>query len=112
MAYLCVVNVRNVIVSRRVRVLCCVCAGALLPYAASPPAESALYHHGEEPGRAGYTVDDMFRLVRSAVQQQRVLGLQTLTNLLNKVLTPCPPNLPIKAVPRSPPVSACPAPSL
>ena len=60
-------------------------SGALLPYAADPPAESALYHHGEEPGRAGYTVDDMFRLARSAVQQQRVLGLQMLTNLLNKV---------------------------
>ena len=67
--------------------VCCssVCAGALLPFAAAPPAESALYHHGEEPGRAGYTVDDMFRLARSAVQQQRVLGLQTIANLLTKV---------------------------
>ena len=59
--------------------------GALLPFAADPPPESGLYHHGEEPGRAGYTVDDMFRLARSAVQQQRVLGLQTVTNLIIKV---------------------------
>ena len=64
----------------------CISSGTLLPFDAAPPAESALYHHGEEESRAGYTVDDMFRLTRSAVQQQRVLGLQTISNLLIKVL--------------------------
>ncbi|XP_037073161.1 RNA polymerase II-associated protein 1-like [Pollicipes pollicipes] len=64
--------------------------GALLPFAAAPPAHSALYHHGQEPGRAGYTVDELFRLIRSAAQQQRArppdAGQRTAQVCLDRVL--------------------------
>src|SRR5690606_18324688 len=31
------------------------------------PMHSGLYHHGEEPEKAGYTIDEIFQLLRSSV---------------------------------------------
>lgn len=41
-------------------------AGWLLPYSASEINENnrILYHHGEEPGRPGYTLQELFQLAR------------------------------------------------
>ena len=36
--------------------------GGLLPYDAELPTTSALYHHGEEPERAGYTINELLIL--------------------------------------------------
>ncbi len=48
-----------------------------------PPAStSGLYHHGEEPGRPGYTVEELLTLVRSSNPQQRSLAFNTLANVL------------------------------
>ena len=37
-------------------------SGRLLPYDADLPATSALYHHGDEPQRAGYTIAELLTL--------------------------------------------------
>ena len=39
---------------------------------------SALYHHGDEADRPGYTMRELLYLVRSAVAAQRTLALQIL----------------------------------
>ena len=46
---------------------------------------AALHHHGEEPEAAGYTLEELFHLSRSAVLQQRVIALQTLANIIRQV---------------------------
>ncbi|XP_064621420.1 RNA polymerase II-associated protein 1-like [Lineus longissimus] len=46
------------------------------------PVHMGLHHHGEEPERAGYTLDEIFTLCRSTVAQQRVLALQVLVRIL------------------------------
>ncbi|XP_042233648.1 RNA polymerase II-associated protein 1-like [Homarus americanus] len=56
--------------------------GDILPYDADVSYREGLHHHGEEPGRAGYTLDELFILIRSQVLQQRHLGLRTLANIL------------------------------
>lgn len=56
--------------------------GDILPYDADVSYREALHHHGEEPGRAGYTLDELFILIRSKVLQQRHIGLRTLANIL------------------------------
>ncbi|KAG0710172.1 RNA polymerase II-associated protein 1 [Chionoecetes opilio] len=52
--------------------------GDILPYNADISYRQALHHHGEEPGRAGYSLDEIFQLVRSQVVQQRHQGLSIL----------------------------------
>nr|XP_045592903.1 RNA polymerase II-associated protein 1-like [Procambarus clarkii]XP_045592904.1 RNA polymerase II-associated protein 1-like [Procambarus clarkii] len=56
--------------------------GDILPYDADISYREGLHHHGEEPGRAGYTLDELFTLIRSQVLQQRHVGLRTLANIL------------------------------
>lgn len=56
--------------------------GDLLPYDADISYRAGLHHHGEEPGRAGYSIDELFILIRSQVLQQRNLGLTTIGNIL------------------------------
>ena len=48
------------------------------------PVTKALHHHGNEPDLAGYTLDELFHLARSKFNQQRVLALQTLSNIVSK----------------------------
>ncbi|CAL4087664.1 unnamed protein product [Meganyctiphanes norvegica] len=56
--------------------------GDLLPYDADISYRAGLHHHGEESGRAGYSIDELFILIRSQVLQQRNMGLTTLGNIL------------------------------
>ncbi|MCL4127123.1 UNVERIFIED_CONTAM: hypothetical protein GTU68_063653, partial [Idotea baltica] len=56
--------------------------GDLLPYDSDVSWREGLHHHGEEPGRAGYTLDELFLFVRSQVVQQRHLGLKTIAHIL------------------------------
>jgi hypothetical protein len=61
--------------------------GFLLPYADDEVnVTQALHHHGEEPERPGYTLQELLKLSRSSVLQQRVVALTTLANILNKVM--------------------------
>ncbi|KAG8234309.1 hypothetical protein J437_LFUL013049, partial [Ladona fulva] len=56
--------------------------GVILPYDADLPVTKALHHHGSEPNRAGYTLDELLILSRSAMTQQRTLALTTLATIL------------------------------
>eukprot|EP00658_Telonema_sp_P-2_P080999 TRINITY_DN8185_c0_g1_i1.p1 TRINITY_DN8185_c0_g1~~TRINITY_DN8185_c0_g1_i1.p1 ORF type:complete len:528 (-),score=96.70 TRINITY_DN8185_c0_g1_i1:272-1855(-) len=43
---------------------------------------SYLYHHGDEPDKAGYTLQEMFMLAQSATPAQRTLSLSLLTHTI------------------------------
>jgi len=61
--------------------------GMLLPYAVDKiNVTQALHHHGEEPERPGYTLQELLKLSRCAVLQQRILALTSLANILDKVI--------------------------
>ncbi|KAF6039630.1 RPAP1 [Bugula neritina] len=47
-------------------------------------AASGLHHHGDEPEAAGYTLEELYILVRSLNAAQKVLALATLSNVLRK----------------------------
>ena len=73
--------------------------GVLLPYKDdNVPIEKGLHHHGEEPDRPGYSLQELLQLSRSSAQQQRCTALTTLANILeksrngwyDKVLQPAP----------------------
>ncbi|XP_018327334.1 RNA polymerase II-associated protein 1 [Agrilus planipennis] len=59
--------------------------GWLLPFSVPDIDEKnrILYHHGDEPGRPGYTLQELFQLCRSSVIQQKILALNTIANLLS-----------------------------
>ncbi|XP_076265671.1 RNA polymerase II-associated protein 1 isoform X1 [Rhynchophorus ferrugineus] len=59
--------------------------GYLLPYCVSKIDESNrhLYHHGDEPERPGYTLQELMLLSRSNVIQQKIIALNTLGNILS-----------------------------
>uniref|UniRef100_A0A669EI03 RNA polymerase II associated protein 1 n=1 Tax=Oreochromis niloticus TaxID=8128 RepID=A0A669EI03_ORENI len=59
-------------------------AGTLIPPTEDLPMHLGLHHHGEEPERAGYSLQELFLLSRSQVIQQRTLSLSTLANILSK----------------------------
>nr|CAD7193966.1 unnamed protein product [Timema douglasi] len=60
--------------------------GVLLPYVENNvDVRKALYHHGDEPGRPGYSLQELYQLSRSSVLQQRVLALNTIANIVDKV---------------------------
>ena len=59
--------------------------GALVSRTADIPVTAALHHHGEEPEAAGYTLEELFQLARSTILQQRVIALQTLSNIIRQV---------------------------
>ncbi|KAK3908612.1 RNA polymerase II-associated protein 1 [Frankliniella fusca] len=59
--------------------------GLLLPYNDEKlDVNKGLHHHGDEPERPGYTLQELMQLSRSSVQQQRIMGLNTLGNVLLK----------------------------
>ena len=45
--------------------------------------QQGLHHHGEEPERAGYTLDELLTFIRSTNSSQRVIGLKTLSEIFN-----------------------------
>uniref|UniRef100_A0A673CAH8 RNA polymerase II associated protein 1 n=1 Tax=Sphaeramia orbicularis TaxID=375764 RepID=A0A673CAH8_9TELE len=59
-------------------------AGMLIPPTEDLPTHLGLHHHGQEPERAGYSLQELFLLSRSQVIQQRSLALSTLANILAK----------------------------
>ncbi|TWW72065.1 RNA polymerase II-associated protein 1 [Takifugu flavidus] len=59
-------------------------AGTLIPPNEDLPTHLGLHHHGEEPERAGYSLQELFMLSRSQFNQQRMLALSTLANILSK----------------------------
>ncbi|XP_072221291.1 RNA polymerase II-associated protein 1 [Leuresthes tenuis] len=59
-------------------------AGTLIRPTEDLPTHLGLHHHGEEPERAGYALQEVFLLSRSQVIQQRSLALGTLANILSK----------------------------
>ncbi|KAJ3642874.1 hypothetical protein Zmor_025623 [Zophobas morio] len=58
--------------------------GWLLPYSEQEITEKSrvLYHHGDEAGRPGYTLQELFQLSRSNVIQQKIVALNTIANIL------------------------------
>ncbi|CAF2858976.1 unnamed protein product [Rotaria sp. Silwood2] len=61
--------------------------GNLMSRMADIPVTAALHHHGEEPEAAGYTLEELFHLSRSTILQQRVIALQTLSNIIRQAHT-------------------------
>ena len=59
--------------------------GNLVAADADVPAHLGLHHHGDEPGRAGYSLEELFQLSRSSNLQQRVMSLNTLANVIHQV---------------------------
>lgn len=65
--------------------------GFLLPFIASDnqqPSEPIiddreLYLHGEDPHRPGYSLQELFRLARSTVLQQRVAAINAIAGIIN-----------------------------
>uniref|UniRef100_A0A182N5W1 RNA polymerase II-associated protein 1 N-terminal domain-containing protein n=1 Tax=Anopheles dirus TaxID=7168 RepID=A0A182N5W1_9DIPT len=61
--------------------------GILQPYTSEPTGKLAddreLYLHGEDAQRPGYTLQELFRLARSNVLQQRISALAAIAGLLN-----------------------------
>ncbi|CAH1115181.1 unnamed protein product [Psylliodes chrysocephalus] len=58
--------------------------GWILPYSQPEINEKnrTLYHHGEESGRPGYTLQELFQLSRSSVIQQKIIAINTIANIL------------------------------
>ncbi|XP_011643526.2 RNA polymerase II-associated protein 1-like [Pogonomyrmex barbatus] len=64
--------------------------GLLLPYKdESLTVDKGLYHHGEEPERPGYSLQELLQLSRSSTQQQRCTALITLANIMEKTRSGC-----------------------
>ncbi|CAH1790853.1 unnamed protein product [Owenia fusiformis] len=50
--------------------------------ASEVPEHLGLHHHGDESNRAGYTLEELFTLARSANLQQRLLALQVVARIM------------------------------
>lgn len=61
--------------------------GALLPPRLSRtiPVSKGLHHHGKAPEAAGYTIEELAILARSAVPAQRCIAFQTLGRILYRL---------------------------
>ncbi|TGJ81921.1 hypothetical protein E0Z10_g6853 [Xylaria hypoxylon] len=61
--------------------------GMLLPprISRAVPMSKGLHHHGEAPEAAGYTIQELARLERSAVPGQRCMAYQTLGRVLYRL---------------------------
>ena len=46
---------------------------------------SELHHHGQEPGRPGYTLEELFHLSQSGFQSQKILAVKSLGAIVEKV---------------------------
>ncbi|KAK0043487.1 RPAP1 [Biomphalaria pfeifferi] len=57
--------------------------GNLMAVDADVPVNLGLHHHGDEPERAGYTLEEIFQLSRSSNLQQRSLALHTLARVIS-----------------------------
>uniref|UniRef100_M4BEN2 RNA polymerase II-associated protein 1 C-terminal domain-containing protein n=1 Tax=Hyaloperonospora arabidopsidis (strain Emoy2) TaxID=559515 RepID=M4BEN2_HYAAE len=48
------------------------------------PVHSGLFHHGDDPEAAGYTVPELLHLARSTVASQRAMSLQIVAKILHR----------------------------
>jgi RNA polymerase II-associated protein 1 len=53
----------------------------------SIPSSKGLHHHGQAPEAAGYTIEELAHLARSAVPAQRCIAFQTLGRILYRLGT-------------------------
>lgn len=51
----------------------------------SIPTQSGLYHHGEDQHLPGYTLNELITFIQSSLPSQKVIGLQVLAKILEKV---------------------------
>ena len=59
--------------------------GVLLPFKdENLKMDKGLHHHGQEPERPGYSLQELLQLSRSSSPQQRSIALQTLANIIEK----------------------------
>jgi hypothetical protein len=58
--------------------------GALVPADADIPVTAGLHHHGEEPSRAGYTLEELLILARSTNIQQKAFAINTCSRIVQK----------------------------
>ncbi|XP_058802458.1 RNA polymerase II-associated protein 1 isoform X2 [Phymastichus coffea] len=59
--------------------------GTLLPFNdENLTVDKGLHHHGEEPERPGYALQELLQLTRSATQSQRCTALTILANIIEK----------------------------
>ncbi|KAM7539117.1 hypothetical protein Aperf_G00000051473 [Anoplocephala perfoliata] len=56
--------------------------GRVVPPEADVPMHLGLHHHGEEPERGGYTIDELFHLASSTQPNQRRIALSSLASAL------------------------------
>jgi len=59
--------------------------GNLLAPDQDVPTHLGLHHHGNDPGLPGYSLEELFQMIRSNFLQQRSIGLQTLSKIIEKV---------------------------
>ncbi|CAG8465875.1 11534_t:CDS:1 [Paraglomus brasilianum] len=59
--------------------------GNLVEKNAEVPVFVGLHHHGDDPDQPGYTLAEMFHLMRSQVPSQRVIPLNVVSRILRKV---------------------------
>ena len=52
---------------------------------ASISTKRGMHHHADEAAHAGYTLEELFTMTKSAVMSQRSIALKTLTNIIAKV---------------------------
>ncbi|RUS73549.1 hypothetical protein EGW08_018690 [Elysia chlorotica] len=58
--------------------------GNILAVDVDVPVNMGLHHHGEEPERAGYTLEEIFQLTRSSNLQQKTFAFHTLAKIISK----------------------------
>ncbi|RUS22425.1 hypothetical protein BC937DRAFT_89241 [Endogone sp. FLAS-F59071] len=59
--------------------------GAVLDPTTTIPVYKGLHHHGDDPDLPGYTLPELFHLMRSQIPSQRVIALNTVARVLGKI---------------------------
>ncbi|KAI8638168.1 hypothetical protein BD408DRAFT_352412 [Parasitella parasitica] len=57
--------------------------GRIIDQSVDIPHHKGLHHHGDEPEKAGYTLAELFHLVRSQVPSQRSMVLTTIARIIS-----------------------------
>ncbi|KAJ3323967.1 RNA polymerase II associated protein 1 [Boothiomyces sp. JEL0866] len=59
--------------------------GGILDSNAEFDSISGLYHHGDQPDKAGYTIEELIHLTKSTFPSQRALALQIISVIVKKI---------------------------
>ena len=49
------------------------------------PSHKGLYHHGDQPDKPGYTIQELIHLSKSTFMSQRAMAFQTLARILKNI---------------------------